>query len=353
MHGINVIRLAKIPTPRTIPFVRALDHFSEAFLYFLGGLLSGKQDVVLIYSPPLTLGISGYFLKRIKRMPFFFNMQDVYPQTLIDIGILKNPIFIKFFRAIERWVYKRLDFATVYSEGNRQYLLSMGVPESKVLIIANWVDTDLIKPSGKFNSFRRQYGIKEQFVVSFAGVMGYAQGLDTVVKAASLLREHEDILFLLVGDGVEKPELETLAHSLNLDNVMFLPMQPRDRYPEVLAASDICLVTLKGSLKTAVPGKLVSIMASGRPVVASLDLAGETPKVIKAADCGFCVESGNAEGLSKAILDLYENPDLRDRFGSNARDYAVKHFSRTSCTRKYEMAFLNSLSKRKRQSLTD
>ncbi|MBD3181065.1 glycosyltransferase [Candidatus Poribacteria bacterium] len=343
MNNVNVIRLATIPLPRTIPMVRTFSHFFEAISFFIGGLLSRKQDVVLIYSPPLTLGISGYFLKRLKKIPFFFNMQDVYPQCLIDIGILKNPVIIAISRLLEKWVYKRVDYFTVYSDGNKQHLLKNNVPDENIIIIPNWVDTDTIKPSERLNNFRRNNDLGTSFIVSFAGVMGYAQGLDAVIHSAKIIEEYKNILFLLVGDGVEKPKLENMVQEMDLQNVKFLPMQPKHIYPQVLAASDVCLVTLKGELKTAIPGKLQSIMASGRPVLASVDLSGEVPKVIKAAKCGYCVESDNPEELAKAIINLYEKTNLREKFGKNARSFAEKHFSRNVCISKYDQAFFKAV----------
>jgi colanic acid biosynthesis glycosyl transferase WcaI len=344
MNGIDVVRLATFPFPRSMPFARALDHSLISLVLSLGGLISGKQDVVLAYSPPLTLGLSGYFLSRAKRMSFIFNMQDIYPQCLIDIGILKNPALIKFFRAMENWIYKKADYITVHSEGNRQYLLSKKSAADGISVIPNWVDTNLIKPSSKFNRFRQENGIDSKFVVSFAGVMGYAQGLDTVIDSASLLEQYNDVLFLLVGDGVKKQELQEKSQALKLDNIRFLPMQPRELYPLVLAASDVCLVTLKRGLKTpVVPAKLLSIMASGRPVVASVELAGDTPKIVKAANCGYCVEPGEPEKLAQAILDLYKNPSLRNQFGRNGRLYAERHFSRDTCVKEYERIFSKAI----------
>ncbi|GAI04311.1 unnamed protein product, partial [marine sediment metagenome] len=187
--------------------------------------------------------------------------------------------------------------------------------------------------------------LNSKFVVSFAGVMGFAQGLNIVIDCAELLKSYKDILFLLVGDGVKKDGLIKKAEDMQLNNIKFLPPQHREVYPSILFASDICLVTLDKSVKTpVVPAKLLNIMASGRPVVASMNLKGDAPKIIKAAKCGYCVESDDVEGFSKAILKLYHNPELKDEFGMNGRKYAVKHFSRKVCIEKYEKLFLSFFS---------
>lgn len=182
-------------------------------------------------------------------------------------------------------------------------------------------------------------------MVSFAGTMGYSQDLDSVLESAALLKSYKDILFILVGDGVEKECLENKARELNLKdiNVRFFPMQPREKYPEVLNASDVSLVTLKKTVKTpVVPSKLLSIMASGRPVLAAMNFNGDAPKLIEEAECGYCVKAGSSEELAEAILKLYKNPSLRECMGSNGRHYVEKHLSRVACIRKYEQLFLEA-----------
>jgi len=173
--------------------------------------------------------------------------------------------------------------------------------------------------------------------------MGWCQDMDTIINTALLLKNYEDMMFVLVGDGVEKINLMKRAKKLKLNNIKFLPMQPRDKYPYILSASDICLINLKKQLVTpVVPSKLFGIMASGRPVVASLPLEGDAPKIIESAQCGYCVEPENPEKLAKAILKFYDNPSLCEKFGVNGRDYVEKHFSRTICIKKYEKLFLEA-----------
>lgn len=338
MNGIKVIRLATIPLHKSIPIVRGLDHFLLSLVFFLGGLISGKQDVILVYSPPLPLGLSAYILSRIKSIPFIFNVQDIYPQCIIDLGILRNPILIKLLEAIEKFIYKRATNITVHSEGNREYLLSK-IADSKLLVIPNWVDTHSIKPAERFNKFRREHNLGAKFIVSFAGIINFSQDLDNVIESAKLLQSYEDILFLLIGDGAQKEDLKKKAESLKLNNVRFLPLQPREKYPYVLNASDICLVTLRKEVVTpVVPAKLLSIMASGRPVIGSLNANGDAAKIIESAQCGYRVEPGNPAMLAQAVLELYNNPTLLEKFGRNGRAYAEKHFSRPVCTRRYEEA---------------
>jgi len=344
MSGINVIRLYSFSFLRHISIIRGLSQFILSGLLAIGGILAGRQDIILTYSPPLPLGISAYLLGKIKKAPFIFNVQDIFPQSVIDLGLLKNKVLIKISEAMEKFIYKKARYVTVHSDGNRENIISKNVNPEKIVTIHNWVDTDLMKSTeGWDNSFRNKNNLNGRFVVSFAGVMGFAQGLDIVVNCAELLRSYKDILFLLVGDGVKKDGLMKKVEDIQLNNIKFLPLQPKEIYPFILYASDICLVTLNKSVKTpVVPAKLLNIMASGRPVVACMNLKGDAPKIIKDAKCGYCVEAENAEKLSEAILKLYNNTSLRDEFGKNGREYAVRHFSRKICIEKYEKLFLKA-----------
>ena len=350
MGEINIIRLNSFSFFRHIPLVRGLSQFILSGLLVIGGIVSGKQDIILAYSPPLPLGISAYLLGKIKKVPFIFNVQDIFPQSVIDLGLLRSKILIKISELMERFIYKKARFITVHSEGNKENIIYKNINPEKIVTVYNWVDTDLIKPiKNKENNFRRKNNLNSKFVVSFAGVMGFAQGLDIVISCAELLKSYKDILFLLVGGGVKRNGLMKKAEEIQLNNIKFLPPQPKEIYPSILYASDICLVTLDKSVKTpVVPAKLLNVMASGRPVVASMNLKGDAPKIIKAAKCGYCVESDDVEGFSEAILKLYHNPKLKNEFGMNGRKYAVEHFSRKACIEKYERLFLRACESRDR-----
>ena len=349
MNKVKVIRLLSISFIRHIPVIRGLDQFLLSVIFFFGGISLGKQNVILTYSPPLPLGISAYLLGKIKKAPFIFNVQDIFPQSVIDLGLLKSKFLITISELMEKFIYKKAHYITVHSEGNRENIISKNVNPEKVVTIHNWVDTDLIKPvKTQDNNFREKNNLKDKFVVSFAGTMGFAQGLEIVVNCAELLKSYKNILFLLVGDGIKKDGLINKAEDMQLNNIKFLPVQSKKVYPFILYTSDICLVTLdKKVLTPAVPAKLLNIMASGRPVVASMNLKGDAPKIIKSAECGYCIDADDVKGFSETILKLYNNPTLREDMGKNGRSYAVKYFSRQVCVRKYEKLFLKAYRKSK------
>jgi colanic acid biosynthesis glycosyl transferase WcaI len=340
INGINVIRMKTLPMPKGSIFARGVEQFLLPSILLFGGLFSGRHDVVLIYSPPLPLGLAAYLLSKVKRIPFIVNIQDLYPQAVVDQGLIKNRLLIRVFETIERFVYKKANFLTVHSEGNRDYLIAKGADPSRVVAIPNWADTDEIKPSTKHNQFRQENNLGKKFVVSYAGIMSPFQGLESIIYCAALLRRESDILFLMVGDGLEKEHLELEVAKLKLSNVKFLPMQPKSKYPQVLHASDVCLVSLNKKTKSpVVPAKLLGIMASGRPVIASVPLEGDTPKIVNDANCGLVVEPENPQMLADAILKLYNNSSLTEALGKNGREYVEKHFSLRVCSKMYEELF--------------
>jgi colanic acid biosynthesis glycosyl transferase WcaI len=206
--------------------------------------------------------------------------------------------------------------------------------------VPNWVDTDLLQPGDKQNKVRQALGLTDRFVVSFAGIMGYSQDLTTVMEAAAILKDHPEVALLLVGDGVEKPGLEKMAADGRLTNVTFLPMQPKEEYLNILQASDLCLVTLRQEVKTpVVPSKILSIMAAGRPVLASLPLAGDAPRLIDEAQAGICLPPGQPQLLAEAILKFSRDGQLGAQMGKRGRSYAVEHLSLQSCVTRLEHLF--------------
>ena len=277
---------------------------------------------------------------KIKSAPYVVNVQDLFPQNAIDLGVVNNSVLIRVFEALERFVYRTSKALTVHSTGNREHLLEKGTAPEKVQVIHNWVDTEFIQPGEKSNKFREEHGLGDKFVVSFAGTMGYSQDMEIILKAAHRLEDKSDILFLFVGEGLKREDTESEAQELGLTNTLFLPLQPRERYPEVLNASDISLVTLTKEVETpVVPSKLLSIMASGRPVVASMNPNGDAPRLIDDAECGIYVSPGDVKGFTEAITDLYEDDSLREQMGTNGRQYAVDNLSRKVQVKKYERLF--------------
>ena len=309
--------------------VRLVEQFSTTTSLMLNGLFVKRADVTLVYSPPLPYSIAAAVIKLFKRTKTALNVQDLYPQTAIDLGYLNNRPARVMARLLEKFAYATADRIVVHSNGNRDQLLSQGVGENKIVVVPNWVDTDAITPGKRENPFRMEHNLQDHFVVSFAGVMGIAQGLDTVISAAQILKSNHRIKFLLAGDGANVQNIKQRVHDQKLDNVVIIPMQAREVYGELLRASDLCLVTLDSRLKTpVVPGKLQSIMAAGRPVMASVSDGGDVPKILNETGCGVVVDPSDPKAMADAILELTGKPGLLKNMGEAGRKYAEANYSK-------------------------
>jgi glycosyltransferase involved in cell wall biosynthesis len=352
VNGMNVHRVRGYPFREQSLLGRGINLLWVPFRFYFVAGSAGRQDVALVYSPPLTLGLTAWMLKRRHGVPFVFNVQDIYPQTLIDLGYMKNPLMIRVFEWIERFIYRQAARIVVHSEGNRQYLVRPGrAGPNKVVVIPNWVDTEVIRPSERLNQFRQKHGIGQKFLVCYAGTMGYAQDLSVFFQAADQLRAYEDILFLLVGEGVRASEWREKAEELRLSNVLFLPLQTQSEYLSLVNACDVGLVPLIRTLRTpVVPAKLLDFMAVARPVIASVNLDGDTSRIIHEANCGYAFAPDDPEGVRNAVLALYEDPSLARKLGRNARRYAEVRFSLKTCAGSYEELFSSIVHHRGRET---
>jgi len=334
--GIQVIRVRTMPFVHVAPWLRAVTHFTLAGALTLGALSAGRHHAVVAYVPPLTIGLTCDLLRRVWGAPYILNVQDIYPQALIDLGLARQRLVVEILRWIEQYSYRHAGAITVHSEGNRRLLLERGLDAGKVHIVHNWVDTAAIRPGLRANGFRASLGLGDEFVVLFAGVLGYAQDIDVILEAARLLRAYEGIVFILAGDGVRKAQAVEQAAAWGLRNVRFLPFQPLEVYPQLVTMSDVCLVTLQKSVTTpVVPSKIMTIMAAGRPIVATVDSGGDAYEVIAGSGGGVCTPPGEPAALAEAILALYRDPALRQRAGEAGRRFAEMHFDRRAVTAVY------------------
>mgnify|MGYP001219653604 FL=1 len=336
INGARVHRVSGLPIGRDIPIVRGLEQFITAFVFFLIAVFIGRHHAVIVYSPPLPLGLTGYALARLWRSRVIINIQDLYPQTVVDLGLLKSRLLIGIATWMERFLYKHADALTVHSEGNREYVIEKGSRVAKVKVVHNWVDLEEVSPGPLDNQWRRTNNLDGAFIVSFAGTMGFAQGLEDILEVAGLLKEHDEIVFVMAGDGIFRQRLQEQATESGLTNIKFVPTQPPEQYVELLRASDVCLVPLSKDLKTpVVPGKLQSIMAAGRPAICWADPASDARRMIEEADCGSFFPAGQHDDITKAILELFQGNGLADIKGQNGRKYAEAHFSRHGSTDMY------------------
>jgi glycosyltransferase involved in cell wall biosynthesis len=339
VEGVRTLRVRGFPIPGYHPLLRGLDHLTLGWTFGRAARRWPAADIVLVYSPPLPLALAGAAYRRRFGTRLVLNVQDLYPQTAIDLRLLTNHVAIRLAERLEGRAYAVADRIVVHSPGNSRFLVERkGIASAKVRVIHNWVDTEVLRPGPRENNFRVVHDLTGKFVVSYAGVMGYAQDLSLVIEAARRLRVNREILFLLVGEGVLEQRWRERASGL--ENVRFLPMQPKQQYVELLAASDVCLVPLDGALRTpVVPGKLQSILACGRPAITITAPDSDALAILAASGGGVSVAPGDVAALEKAIGGLLVDPARAERMGASGRRYAELHFSLTECANCYEEIF--------------
>ncbi|MFN2594924.1 MAG: glycosyltransferase family 4 protein [Actinomycetota bacterium] len=304
---------------------------------FIGG--RGDQiDGVLAVSPPLTLGVSGRLAARLRHAPLVFNVQDVFPDIAIELGILTDRRLIAVARGLERYCYKHADVVTVLSQDLADNVRSKMNEPNKIRVIPNFVDTDVIKPQSRTNSYRKQYGLRNKTVVMYAGNVGLSQSLETVLDAATALAYEDDLVFVINGQGASREHLEAKAQGM--PNVVFVDMQPHERLPEVLAAADIHLVTLrKGLGRHSVPSKTYSILAAGRPLIAAVDADSEIARIAEGSGAGVTVPPDDGEALTKTIRKLLDSPDRLAEMGTAGRTFVEGAASPQAVAIAYEDLF--------------
>jgi colanic acid biosynthesis glycosyl transferase WcaI len=338
-HGISVLRIKTLPHHNVNYLVRGLSQLLMP-LQFLKKLWTHKvkPEAVIVYSPPLPLAFVGTWLKR-RGAKTLLNVQDLFPQNAIDLGILRSPLQIRFFKALERYSYKTADVVTVHSEGNRAMLLQQqpDLPQSKVALLHNWVDVDHHNPGHFETDFRTLWGIQQKQIAVFAGVIGPSQYLDLILSIAEKMQDESDLLFLVVGDGKEKEKLERIARQKALKNVRFEGFVSRDAYPSLLSMCSIGLVCLSPQNQTpVVPGKILGHMAAGLPVAAFLHSSSDAHALINQAQCGVSANSNDFTECLTAMKSLMAKQTEFKKIGESGRAYALANFSKEVCVSQIE-----------------
>lgn len=303
-----------------------------------------KGDIVFLRLPPLQLGVTGILAARLKGAKILLNVQDIHPDLSIESGILRNPIAIRCAKGFEKWIYKNSDCIPMISDGFKENLKDKGVPEEKIHVIPNWVDVDLLRPLPKDNDVAKRLALRDKFVVMHAGTitLSSVMCLTNIIEVAHLLRNDADILFAIVGDGMKKKNLIQKAQQLELSNVRFIPFQPQQDLPYLLAASDVLIVPLDvDKSQLSVPSKLSNFMATGRPILGLAHEDSETAKVIDESKCGMRVGPESVGEIAKAIVNLKNSQDLRETFGHNGRRYAETCFAKEKVLDIYENLMLS------------
>ena len=325
--GIRVLRTWVFAT-RSRGFIgRLLNYFS----FPIGSLLAvrklGPTDIIYVQSPPLFTGLAALWYSRLKRAPFIFNVSDIWPQSAVELGMLRNRFAIRLAEMLERHIYRRATRITVATPGILERLVARGVPRDKIFLLTNGVDTAAYNVTTPDRELAQRLGLDGHKVFMYAGLHGLAQGLDVILEAAKLTRNPE-VLYVLVGDGADKAALVAKAEAEKIDNVRFLPIQPTSTLPALLNLVYATVIPLRrlDLFKAALPSKLFDSMAAGRPIVAPL--WGEAAALVEAAACGLVVEPEDARAVQEAVEKLAADPEGAKRLGEQGRKYVVEHFNR-------------------------
>ncbi|HEX7105972.1 MAG TPA: glycosyltransferase family 4 protein [Acidothermaceae bacterium] len=297
-----------------------------------------RVDVTFAMTPPLPMAATGWLASLPRRAPLVLNVQDVFPDVAVELGVLRGQRVIAAASALERWSYARSAAVTVLSEDMRANLAAKMRRPSRLHVIPNFVDVESVRPMDKENSYRAEYGLSGKTVVMYAGNVGMSQSLDLLVAAARAGRDRDDVVYVVNGGGSTLADLQ--ASAADLPNLRFVPMQPYERLPEVLAAADVHVVPLKRELsRSSVPSKTYSILAAGRPVLASVDEGSEVQRIVEAAGAGVAVPPEDERAFVSALSDLVDDVERRTQMEKAARAFVENAASPRAVAEAYESLF--------------
>lgn len=327
------LRIHRLLMPREgkNTILRALRYLYLNLILLFKGIFV-KADVIFIESTPPTQGFMAVILKKIRKIPVLYYLQDIFPDSLINAGMTsRNSIIFKIGRVIENYTYKNADKIIVISDDFKKNIIDKGVPEDKIEVVYLWGDEKSVIPiEREKNKLIKKYDLdKDRFYVTYCGNIGFTQNMDMLVEVAKELENYKDIYFVIVGDGAYKNEFEMQIVSKNIKNMKLIPFQLYEDISHVFSLGDVGLIISKAGIgQNSVPSKTWSIMSAERAVIASFDLNSELCKIIKEAECGLSVQAGNKEGLKKAIIELYKDREKARKMGERGRCYINKYLTR-------------------------
>ena len=338
--GIRILRIRTLPHHKVNFIVRGLSQLSLPYIFWskIKPYLKECVDAVVVYSPPLPLWKVGQWAKKACGARFVLNLQDIFPQNAIDLGVLRHPMLVRFFERMEKKAYDCADVVTVHSPSNGTFLTErQKIEASKLVTLHNWVDVGAYEEPQNEGYYRKKLNLENAFIIFFGGVLGPSQGLDLIVDAARDIHSEKDIVMLFSGDGTEKERLMDRVRQAGLQNVAFHPFVSKEEYRKLLKEVDVGLVCLTTKNKTpVVPGKILGYMAAGIPVLAFLNKESDGHDIIKEAACGYSEISDDVQKAAQLILKMYEEKDRLKEMGMNGYSYAVQNFSKQVCVDKLE-----------------
>lgn len=323
---IDIQRVYTYPALHRSFIHRLLAFFSFMTVSFLAGLRVRDVDLVWGTSPPIFQGITAWALALIKRVPFLFEVRDLWPAFAVGVGVLQQPVLIHTAEWLERFLYRQARLVVVNSPGFIDHVRARGARQ--VELVPNGSDTSMFDPNDTGADFKRAHGLEGKFTILYTGAHGISNDLEVVLDAATHLEDEPEVVIVLLGDGKEKPALVEKAASKQLGNVLFLPPIPKKDIPPAIAAADACLAILKPipEYATVYPNKVFDYMAAGRPVILAIE--GVIRQVLEQAEAGIAIPPGDAFALSAAIRYLHANRQDGKNMGSRGRAFIRAHYDR-------------------------
>ena len=335
-NGVEVVRVPSTSFERSKLGARAANYATYLTSALLRGLRGPRPDVVLCMTDPPIVADIALLLARRYRVPLVVISQDVFPEIAVQLNRLENPVAKRLLRGLVSLYLRRADRIVAIGDTMRRRLEEKGARPDRVRVIPNWVDTSRLVPTEKANEWARKIGLDEKFVVMHSGNVGHAQDLDSLVRAATFLRDLDDLSIFIIGTGARHAELVALAEQLEVDQVTFLYYQSRGVLPQSLSAADVHVVGLAPGLAGyVVPSRLYGILAVARPVIAAAEAESETAQVVERIGCGIVVPPGRPELLARAIRDAHDGKYDLAEMGRRGREWVEREADRSVAVRRY------------------
>lgn len=334
--GVRILRTFIYPYHGRNGALRVLNYLTWMLSSIQAAWLAPRCDVIYVWHPPLTVGVSAWVISKLKRAPYVYDVQDLWPESALASGLMRPGRLVDFLYRLADWVYARAPRILVVSEAAARYLQDRGVDPAKISVAHHWVDTAAFERQSH-RDVRSEFGWADKFIVMFAGNLGMVQGLETVINAAALLRDRKDIEFVFVGDGSDRARLESLVSRDRLTNVHFLGRHPQDEMPAFMAAADALLVHLRRSqiADHAIPTKILSYMAAGRPIICATH--GAAAELVRAAAAGVIATPDDPAAMAEAVTHVASlAPDMKSKLGKNGREYLAAYFAKQAIIDEYE-----------------
>lgn len=334
--GVKIVRVRSTAYDRTQLSLRALNYVTYLVESLRHGLLQRRPDVVLCMTDPPMIGDVALLVARRFRAPLVVVSQDIFPEVAVELRRLENPALVTLLRILVGFYLKRADRVVAIGQTMSDRLIQKGVPPERIRIIPNWVDTTAVQPAARSNDWTRANGLTNRFVVMHSGNVGHAQDLDSLIRAATFLRDLPRLSIVVIGMGARHAELVRLADRLEVDSVVFLPYQPRSSLSLSLSTADLHVVGLAQGLSGyVVPSRVYGILAVGRPIIAAAEADSETAQLVASVGCGVVVPPARPELLAAEIRRAYEGRLELEEMGRRARDYVSGEASTSVAVARY------------------